>query len=180
MDGAIAAVAEFGLEGTTTRRIVASGKINEGYIYRYYEDRDDLLKKTFLKIDLSFKEIVASNMPLFCDTNVPKRDRFRKLFDDFVAYFREHQKESLFYLRYYESSFNEGEVWAEHKKIFDEFAPAIRNGIADKEYAFLVPHHLFRNIILIGQFMVKNAAKDSNWCDPMFELLFTIFDKYFL
>ena len=45
MDGAVRSVALYGLENASTKTISACCGINEAYIYRYFESKEDLLAK---------------------------------------------------------------------------------------------------------------------------------------
>jgi len=55
----ISVVANESLDKTTTEEIVNGTDINEAYIYRFFQDKDDLLAKTFavLEEDLVHKAI---------------------------------------------------------------------------------------------------------------------------
>lgn len=47
MDGAVRSVALYGLENASTKTISACCGLNEAYIYRYFESKEDLQAKTF-------------------------------------------------------------------------------------------------------------------------------------
>jgi hypothetical protein len=52
IDGTIHVIAQDGLDKATTKQIGIETSINQAYIYRCFEDKEDMLKKTFEELDL--------------------------------------------------------------------------------------------------------------------------------
>ena len=75
MDGAIKAVSIYGLEGLTTRSIEQQCKLKDSYIYRYFEDKEDLLKKAFLREDRSFINTIETNFSVMNNDNIDFKER---------------------------------------------------------------------------------------------------------
>ncbi len=58
ISGAIRAVAKDGLENTTTRSIGKETNVNDAYIYRFYNDKEDLLRTAFLEKSRKVLEVL--------------------------------------------------------------------------------------------------------------------------
>ncbi len=59
IDRTIVVIANEGLDKTTTKAIVSGTDINEAYIYRYFKDKEDLLKKSFDTLDNELYNVVT-------------------------------------------------------------------------------------------------------------------------
>ena len=68
IEGAVRAVAERGLENTSTNLISRISGLNEAYIYRYFENKEDLLAKAFAESDDRFLSVILDSFPAptFC------------------------------------------------------------------------------------------------------------------
>jgi len=53
IDGTIHVIAQDGLDKATTKQIRIETSINQAYIYRCFEDKEDMLKKTFEELATS-------------------------------------------------------------------------------------------------------------------------------
>ena len=58
IDGTIHVIAQDGLDKATTKQIGIETSINQAYIYRCFENKEDMLKKTFEELD---DELVAKD-----------------------------------------------------------------------------------------------------------------------
>ena len=64
IDQTITAIAEYGLDKTTTKAIVKGTDINEAYIYRYFRDKEDLLSHVFDTLDEELVNKVMQHLPV--------------------------------------------------------------------------------------------------------------------
>ncbi|MBQ8752023.1 MAG: helix-turn-helix transcriptional regulator, partial [Clostridia bacterium] len=73
-------IAEQGLDKTTTKAVVRDSGINEAYIYRYFEDKEDLLVQTFRTLDEELLQVTMANVPDVCDGTVSYEEHYRRFF----------------------------------------------------------------------------------------------------
>lgn len=62
IQSAIRVVARVGLDKTTTKAIAADAGLNEAYIYRCFEGKEDLLRAAFHMADVNFASIIRQNL----------------------------------------------------------------------------------------------------------------------
>ena len=105
MDGAIIAVSECGLEGLTTRSIEQYSGMKDSYIYRYFEDKEDLLKKAFLREDETFIRVIEHYFPIMYDERYEFKERCYRLWQHCWKYLVSNPNTCKFYVRYYYSTY---------------------------------------------------------------------------
>jgi len=118
IEGTIRGVAKYGMERLTTRIIASEVNLNEAYIYRYFIDRDDLIRKAFLHSDDHFFSTVSRlYAEIMNDISISYRERVLKFLAATWDYMTEDFDYTLFYLRFYSSTFMTQDVIEEHNKI---------------------------------------------------------------
>ena len=60
----VGVVARDGLENTTTKSIAKEADINEAYIYRCFNNKEDLLRSAFHMEDVRFLDLLLKKLPL--------------------------------------------------------------------------------------------------------------------
>lgn len=125
MDGAIKAVSEYGLEGLTTRSIQLYSGIKDAYIYRYFEDKEDLLRKTFIKIDLVLSSAILQELKSLNLVSIDEKQKCCKLWRACWDYFVSNPDECKFYVRYYYSTYFQLQASSEHNEICNKILAEI-------------------------------------------------------
>jgi len=104
MDGAIKVVARDGLDKLTTRSIANECDLHDAYIYRYFIDKEDLLKRTFLREDKILNDKILVR---FDELNGTAEKSFKEILKAVLMPIWEHLMENedicKFYVRYYYS-----------------------------------------------------------------------------
>lgn len=80
IDGTVRVVARNGLDKATTKALTTEAGVNEVNIYRMFNGKDDLLKKTFSALDNELVSEILSRLPIMDVTAMPIEDRCRALF----------------------------------------------------------------------------------------------------
>ena len=104
MDATVKIVAEDGLEKLTTRSIASECDLHDAYIYRYFIDKDDLLKRTFLREDKLLNDIILERIR---NTNLDElhfREKLELMWMDTWDLFIDNPDKCKFYVRYYYST----------------------------------------------------------------------------
>lgn len=101
MDAAIAVVARDGLDKLTTRSIASECDLHDTYIYRYFLDKEDLLKRAFLREDKKMVDLMLRED--FLEVESSLRDKLYKMWMPAWEYLLEHPDNCKFYVRYYYS-----------------------------------------------------------------------------
>jgi len=175
LDGAVRAMAERGIEGTTTRAIADAVGLNEAYIYRYYLDRNDLLEKAFLRSDRNFLKNTGEAIHLLRDATLPFKERFSRFFDAIMEYANSDHSYCQFYVRYYFSKLYTKKVRDEHMKIVAEYIPEPDVIKPDANYE-LLQHMLFISVLsyimdVSADFHEDTAESRAKLCDFLYLIL---------
>ena len=64
IDGTIHVIARDGLDKATTKSIGEETSINQAYIYRHFEDKQDMFAKTFESLDEELVNKVMQHIPV--------------------------------------------------------------------------------------------------------------------
>lgn len=133
IDGTVRVVARNGLDKATTKALATEAGVNEVNIYRMFNGKDDLLKKTFSALDNELVSEILSRLPIMDVTAMPIEDRCRALFFFVWKYLVGNSEKCLCFIRYYYSPYFEKYSFEEHKAnyriVVEKFAPAFKQGV---------------------------------------------------
>lgn len=124
MDGTVKVIANSGFDKATTRAIttsVSDVKLNETYIYRYFLDKEDLFKKTFMRADHKFVEYISKNLRQIEELKENTKECCRRLWQSCWEFLLANREEYIFYLRYYYSVYFKEYALKEHMALYSTF-----------------------------------------------------------
>ncbi len=126
----IAVVARDGLEKATTKAIAAEANVNEVYIYRIFEDKENMLHEAFVYLDNELVARMLVHLPLMYMKGWDFETRCRALFSAMWGVLIEIPEECLFYMRYYYSAYFRKYAYEDHRaryeRVIEQIAPAFR------------------------------------------------------
>ena len=120
IQSAIRVVARVGLDKTTTKAIAADAGLNEAYIYRCFESKEDLLRAAFHMADVNFASIIRQNLFHMKNSDLPWKERAFRLWSACWRFVLESRDVCAFYLRYYYSANCRKYAYEEHLQYFQE------------------------------------------------------------
>lgn len=133
IDGTVRVVARNGLDKATTKALTTEAGVNEVNIYRMFNGKDDLLKKTFSALDNELVSEILSRLPIMDVTAMPIEDRCRALFFSVWKHLVGNSEKCLCFIRYYYSPYFEKYSFEEHKEnyriVVEKFTPAFMEGV---------------------------------------------------
>ena len=179
MDGAIKAVAEHGLEGLTTRSIEQQCKLKDSYIYRYFEDKEDLLKKAFIREDTTLIAVIEHYFPVMYEEKKSFKDRCYSLWQPCWQYLVSRPDVCSFYVRYYYSTYFKEKALPEHLKICAVLIDKMKDAFPSTTNVEMILHHILETMLSYGMKVsfgeVENTAELS---DSIFKIIYSIIDVY--
>ena len=89
------------MENLSTREISRRRGVKEVYIYRYFENKDDMVAKTFAESDERFLKLVLNNLPVMKNEAIEYEARCRYLFTKCWEYMMANSERVMFYIQYY-------------------------------------------------------------------------------
>ena len=111
----ISVIAAVGLEGTTTRQISKATGINEAYIYRCFQDKDDLIAEAFFRVDT---EILGQ----LADYAEAARGDFKTVLRMLWRYLLQNREKTLTFVRYFYSPYFQKHSAARHGALIADLA----------------------------------------------------------
>ncbi len=126
MEATVKAVAEDGMENLSTREISRRCGVKEVYIYRYFENKDDMVAKTFAESDERFLKLVLNNLPVMKNEAIEYEARCRYLFTKCWEYMMANSERVMFYIQYYYSAAFQRYSYYDHMKRFDVLIEKMR------------------------------------------------------
>jgi len=179
MEGAIKAVSAYGLEGLTTRSIEQQCKLKDSYIYRYFEDKEDLLKKAFLREDRAFVNTIEANFAIMYDNSIDFKERCYSLWKPCWQYLVSRPDVCKFYVRYYYSTYFVQQAISEHTDICKMLVAKFADAFPKNVNVNVVTHHLLEIMLNYGMKVSLGELEDSKETSNMiFDIIYTIVSRY--
>jgi len=116
MDSAIKVVARDGLDKLTTRSIAGECDLHDAYIYRYFIDKEDLLKRAFLREDKALTDKIIESVNHVETGTDNFRDILKAILMPIWDYLMVNEDVCKFYVRYYYSVHFEKDALEEFKE----------------------------------------------------------------
>lgn len=180
IDGAIYVIANDGLDKATTKQIAAKTAINEAYIYRCFEDKEDLFAKVFETLD---EELVSKTLQYISVMNTPDLDfeiRCRLYFSAIWSFMLGSKERCLAFVRYYYSTYFINLSAKDHKKryliVLNKFKPAFK----DEADVWMILNHIL-NVMLDFAVKVHNGqmSSEDNYSEHVFRVVYRSVEQYF-
>ena len=131
MESAIHVVATEGIHKATTKAIAAHSGVNEVYIYRTFEDKEDLFAQTFALIDSELIACILKYVPIMQMKEIEIKERCYIFFRACWKKILDYDKCSFFIKYYYSQYYNSYSPLKRRKayaEVIDSFAPAFKPG----------------------------------------------------
>lgn len=131
MESAIHVVATEGIHKATTKAIAAHFGVNEVYIYRTFEDKDDLFAQTFALIDSELIACILKYVPIMHMKDIDIKERCHIFFISCWKNILEYNKCSFFIQYYYSQYYNSYSPLKRRKayrEVIERFTPAFKKG----------------------------------------------------
>jgi AcrR family transcriptional regulator len=132
IDSTIHVVATEGIHRATTKAISTHSGINEAYIYRFFADKDDMLKEAFAYLDEEMVTAIILFLPVMDMVDIDFKKRGRMFFGNFWSFLIDNQDKCSFFIKYYYSqhydTYPADERAKAYERVVESFAPAFKKG----------------------------------------------------
>ena len=105
IDGTIHVIARDGLDKATTKSIGEETSINQAYIYRHFEDKEDMFAKAFDALDEELLAKTMQHVEIMYMTGMEYEMRCRFYFSAVWSFLLGDRDKSLTYVRYFYSPY---------------------------------------------------------------------------
>ena len=180
IDGAIRVIAREGMDKASTKQIGITTSINEAYIYRCFQNKDDLLAKTFASLDDELVSVVTLHIPIMYAQDVTYKTRCRIFFDRIWEFMLGNRDKCLAFVRYYYSCYFPKYSLTEHKKRFAPIVNVFKDAFRDEADVWMILNHIL-NVMLDFAVKVfnKEMHEDDNYSEHVFRVIYQSVKQYF-
>ncbi|MBP3379014.1 MAG: TetR/AcrR family transcriptional regulator [Clostridia bacterium] len=180
IDQTITAIAEYGLDKTTTKAIVKGTDINEAYIYRYFRDKEDLLSHVFDTLDEELVNKVMQHLPVMYMRELKYELRCRVFFEAVWKFLLGNKEKCLAFVRYYYSPYFTKYSAESHKRRYVPVVEKFKEAFKDEADVWMILNHIL-NVML--DFAVKahngQMSKEDNYVEHVFLVIYASVKQYF-
>lgn len=176
----IMVIANKGLDKTTTKEIVRNTDINEAYIYRFFEDKEDLLSKTFDKLDEELVNTATRYIEVMYMRNLDYEMRCRVFFNGVWRFLLSNKEKCLAFIRYYYSPYFHKHSVDSHKNRYKELVEKFCEAFKSESNVWMIINHIL-NVML--DFAVKifdgELSDNDDTTEHIFRLVYNSVNQYF-
>ena len=179
IDGTIHVIATVGLDGATTKQIGTQTGMNEAYIYRHFNGKEDLFAKTFAKLDNELISTIIKSIPVMEQSEVDIETRCWIFFTNIWKFLLGNSEKCICYMQYFYSPYFKKYSYDEHVKNYDilveKFAPAFKK---DADVWLLLNHLL--DMMLASAMKVFHEVMPNNekTAKYVFDLLYSSVESH--
>ena len=180
IDGTICVIAREGLDGASTKQIGIATATNEAYIYRCFEDKEDMFAKTFASLDTELVEKALQHVDVMYMQEMEYEMRCRFYFSAIWSFLLGNRDKCLTYIRYYYSPYFTKYSLEEHQKRFLPLVNKFRDAFKGEADVWLILNHIL-NVMLDFAVKVYNGQmpNDDDHAEHVFRVVYRSIEQYF-
>lgn len=180
IDRTITVIAENGMDKTTTKAIVKGTDINEAYIYQYFSSKEELLIKTFDKLDDELVAITMQYVKLMYMQELEWELRCRMFFTAVWGFLMGNREKCLAFVRYYYSPYFQEYSYETHKQRYASLVKEFEAAFKEEADVWMILNHIL-NVML--DFAVKahsgQMPANDDYVEHVFRVVYVSVKQYF-
>ena len=180
IENAILAIANEGLDKTTTKAIVKGTDINEAYIYRFFADKEDLLAQTFDTLDNELEKAVSKGMEAMYNSDYDYETRCRMFFTYVWNFVTSNPERCIAFRQYYYSLYFKKYSSKAHEERYKEVVNKFYDFFKEESDVWMIINHIL-NVILDFAIKIFNgtASNSESTVEHIFRVVFCSVNQYF-
>lgn len=180
LDRVVTVIANEGLDKTTTKAIVAGTGINEAYIYRNFEDKEDMISKAFDMLDSELVSQVMLNIRIMNGHDGDFEARSRIFFSGMWRFLLGNREKCLAFIRYYYSPYFKKYSAEAHKERCEPIIKEFKKIFREESNVWMLLVHIL-NVMLDFAIKVYDGAvpDDDDTQEHVFRLIYHSVKQYF-
>lgn len=173
-------IAHEGLDKTTTKAIVSGTGINEVYIYRNFSNKEELLSKTFDKLDDELFTKAMQHVDVMYMTELTFETRSRIFFKNVWDFLLGNREKCLAFVQYYYSPYFKKYSVKEHKRRYVPLVEKFQNAFRDEADVWMILNYIL-NVVLDFAVKVHNGemSKEDDYAEHVFRVIYASIRQYF-
>lgn len=180
IDGTIHVIAAEGLEGASTKQIGLATATNEAYIYRCFENKEDMFAKAFDYLDEELLAKTMRHIEVMYRNDIEFLQRCRGYFFKVWDFLLGNRDKCLAYVQYFYSPYFVRYSAEGHKKRFEVLVTKFQLAFKDEANVWMILNHIL-NVML--DFAVKvhhhQMPSDDDYSEHVFRVIYRSVEQYF-
>lgn len=174
IEGTIRVVAREGLDKATTKLLATEAGVNEVYIYRFFEGKEDLFASTFSKLDNELISKILNHLPIMEMTELDIVERCRLLFDRIWKYLLSNSDEWLCYTRYYYSPYFKKYSFEKHRRNYDVIVKVFEPAFVEGSDVWMILHSIMHIMLTSAVKVFQDDFSDNEkTAEHVFSLIYS-------
>lgn len=180
INATISVISKEGLDKASTKLIGKAAAMNEAYIYRSFENKEDMFSKAFDFLD---EELLRKTMGLVEVMYIQGLDfetRCKTYFFGLWEFLLEDRDQCLTYIRYFYSPYFTKFSAAAHQKRFAPLVGKIRPAFREEADVWMILNHIL-NVMFDFAVKVHNdqMPKEDDYTEHVFRVIYASVKQYF-
>ena len=180
IDGAIYVIANEGLDRASTKQIGIATSTNEAYIYRCFEDKDDMFVKTFDYLDEELFYICMKYIDVMYMKSLDYEMRCRFYFSAILEFLLGKHDKGLTYVQNFYSPYFSKYSATTHKEKFIPLVLKFKDAFKDEADVWMILNYIL-NVMLDFAVKVHNGQmlNSDNYAEHIFRVIYRSVEQYF-
>ncbi len=158
----ISVIARDGLDKTTTRAIATEANLNEAYIYRLFDSKEDLLKQVFTTLDNELVSKIFLHLPVMNMKSMDFETRCYTLFFLCWRFILGNKDKCLCFIRYYYSPYFKKYSYDEHNKRYQKVLEKMTPAFREKSNVWMLLNHILNTMLAFAVKVFNGDIKDND------------------
>ena len=180
IENAVRIIAENGFDKTTTKAIVSGTDINEAYIYKYFDDKENLFVSVFENLDKELLNTLMQSISVIYMSELDIKLRCRMFFDAIWKLMLDNKENCLAFVRYYYSPYFSKYSADKHKQLYEPLMEKLKPIFIDEANVWMILNHVL-NVMLDFAVKVHNnqMPEKDNYSEHVFRVVYHSIEQYF-
>ena len=180
IDGTIHVIARYGLDKATTKSIGEETSINQAYIYRHFEDKEDMLAQTFESLDEELAGKVMQSISVMYMQEMECEMRCHVIFASVWRFILGNEDKCLTFIRYYYSPYFRQYSEKSHNERYKPLVEKIKVAFRDEANVWMILNHILNVMLDFAVKVFDGAVPDNDdTAEHVFRLIYSSVRQYF-
>ena len=180
IDGTIRVIARDGLDKATTKYIGLETSINEVYIYRCFDSKEDLFAKTFAALDEELVEEAMEGISLMATEGLSFRERSWLFFSSVWRFLLGSREKCLTYIRYYYSPYYITRSSEAHRGRYSALEDQFKAMFLEESNVWMIMNHILSTMMVFAIKVFNGDVPDNeDTAEHVFRLIYSSISQYF-
>lgn len=163
-----------GLDKATTKLISIRSDINEASIYRVFENKEDLLNKTFASLDSELVAKIMEYIHIMYDCSLSFEERCRQFFSPVWRFLLSNEEKCRAFIRYYYSPYFKKYSLEAHRIKYIPVVKKFEDAFRAESNIWMLLNHILNVMLDFAVKVFNHEVSDSDdTAEHVFLLIYT-------